>query len=289
MRKMTALALVALTALISLLAACGSSSATTTAGACTTDPSTLKLVQAGKLTIATDASYPPQEYKDASGNLIGMEIDLAKEFAKRLCVTADIKDTTFADIIGAITAGTPGNQRFDMSISAFTINPDRQKVVDMIPYFTAGQSLLVAPGNPKNIKQLSDICGLNVSVEKGTAEESDVMTSLNVAGGTCASKNIKLLSYDTETQAINDVISGRADAAYQDSPVTDYYLGLNTGKVAKGPSLVDPAPEGLVVRKDNNAFESTIIKALSDMRNDGTFKTILTKWNLQSGVYPALP
>ncbi|MBA3822849.1 MAG: ABC transporter substrate-binding protein [Ktedonobacterales bacterium] len=286
-----------LMALVSSLfmAACGSSSTASVPAGCTpptgVDTTKLSLVSAGKLTVATDASYPPQENKDpATSSIIGLEPDLVKEFAKRLCLTPNIQDAKFDSILTGITAATPGNQNYDMSLSAFTITSARLKQVDMIPYFTAGESLLVASGNPKNIKSKNDLCGLAVAVEAGTVEEAEIKLVegsstppvLNGAGGACVKNPVKLQSLGTQDQVIQALQNGSVDATYQDSPVSGYYNKKAGGNFVEI-TTVSPAPEGIVVRKDNTPFESAIKAVLKAMQSDGTYDSILKTWGLSNG------
>lgn len=280
-----------------LLAACGSSSSTTGATTCTpkVDPSTLKLVQTGQLVVATDASYPPQEYTDANQKIVGMEVDLATEFAKRLCLTITMVNVKFDNIIPGLTGPALGSQRYDLSISAFSVTDDRKTKVDMVPYFQAGESILVPVSNPKKIQGLPDLCGLNVAVENGTVEKDELLGAadgstkgINQAGGACEKKPVNVLAFDDQNQVTQQLLSGRADATYQDSPVTDYYANLNKGKVEAGPTTVAPSPEGIVLRKDNPALENAITSILTDMRADGTYKKILDQWGTTKGAYPPL-
>lgn len=300
MRGIRSLLMLGTTLAVTVLAACGSTSPTGSGGTtCTpvTSTSGLNLVLPGKLTVATDASYPPQEYVNPqTHDYAGMEVDLAKAFAKELCLTPVIQNVQFSTIISGITSGTPGNQYYDMSISAFTINSDRLKLVDMIPYFQAGESILVPQGNPKNITSKTSLCGLSVAVEAGTVEHDEIAGTgdptnpgLNEKGGACATNNVKLATFDTQDKVITALLNGTADATYQDSPVSSYYAKQDAGKIQLGPVTVAPAPEGIVVRNDNAAFESAIKATLAAMRTDGTYKTILNNWGLVDGAYPPLP
>jgi polar amino acid transport system substrate-binding protein len=277
------------------VSACGSTSSSTVAAGCVPadgiKTANLNLVQGATLTDATDATYPPQEYVDASTHkYTGMEVDLANEIAKRLCLASSVQNVQFNTILAGVTAGSPGNQYYDMSISAWTISSARKQQVDMIPYFTAGESLLLPQGNPKNIKSKSDLCGLAVAVESGTTEEAEIKLvpglttepALNEAGGACASKPVKLQSFATEDQVIQALQSDSVDATYQDSPVSGYYNKKAGGNFVEVATL-SPSPEGIVVRKDNAPFESAIKQILGDMQTDGTYTAILTKWGLQNG------
>src|SRR5262249_34901886 len=97
----------------------------------------------------------------------------------------------------------------------------------------------------------------------------------------CKSKQITILSFDSEQDVITQVVNGRAAAAYQDQPVSDYYIALpaNAGKVARGFVTPDSqGTEGIVVRKDNSALENEMKAVLAGMVQDGSYQTIMAKW-----------
>src|SRR6266581_9223767 len=141
-----------------LLAACGSNSST---GAVPTpNPKTptvtppKDLITPGTLTVGSDTTYPPQEYIDTTTNkATGFDVDLITAIAQRMGLKANVVTTKFDTIIDDLS-----NKRFDVVISAVSITPERQKKVAFVPYFNAGESLLVAAGNPKNITSLTDLC-----------------------------------------------------------------------------------------------------------------------------------
>ncbi|MGZ3666269.1 MAG: ABC transporter substrate-binding protein [Ktedonobacterales bacterium] len=289
-----------------LLAACGTTSTTggtggnatsavpTSTVTCPTNTASFHLVSTGKLTIASDTTYAPAEFADPNDQTkyIGYDMDLAAELARRLCLTVNVQKADFGTIIPDLSGPSLGTQRYDMSISSFTINDDRLKKVDMIPYFQAGESLLVPKGNPANIKAFADMCGKTIAVQDNTVEKAE----LEDANGTgdrssgqapvCKDKLIKELHYADQTVVVAQVVSGNADASYQDSPVTGYYVKLNSAKVELGPTTVAPAPQGIVVRKDNPDLENAIKTALQNMRTDGTYLRILKNWGVDSEAYP---
>ncbi|MGO8946666.1 MAG: ABC transporter substrate-binding protein [Ktedonobacterales bacterium] len=288
--------------------ACGSSSSagTTTPVAavptstvtCPTDSSAWHLVTPGTLTIASDTTYAPAEYADPNNpqHFIGYDMDLVREIARRMCLAPDIVKATFDAIIPSISGGALGQQRYDMSISSFTITPDRAKVVNFIPYFQAGESILTLTANPGNIKSISDMCGKTIAVQNGTVEKDEVEDANGTGDGqsgqapVCkqSGKPIDILSYDDQTVVVQQVLNGRADASYQDQPVTDYYASLHQGKLIDSGITVQPSPEGIVVRKDNPALQAAIQNALDEMRSDGTYLRILTAWGQQKLAYPPL-
>jgi polar amino acid transport system substrate-binding protein len=285
-----------------LLSACGT---TTTAGGNGTPsancPSAATvtswhLVNPGKLTIASDTTYAPAEFADPNNpsSYIGYDMDLARAFAKSLCLTPNIIKADFSAIIPDISGPTLGQQRYDMSISSFTINSDRQQKVDMIPYFTAGESILVPTGNPSNVTSIDSMCGKIVAVQDGTVEKDEIDDANGNGPGTsgqapvCKDNKIKEVHFASQNDVVLQVVNGSAVASYQDQPVTDYYAKQNSGKLESGGITITPSPQGIVVRKDNMPFETAITGALTSMRSDGTYLKILTDWGVQKLAYPPL-
>jgi polar amino acid transport system substrate-binding protein len=247
-----------------------------------------QLIKAGTLTVCSDTSYPPQETLDSSNKAIGSDIDLITEVAKRLGLTLSVKSTVFDSIIPALTGGT-----CDISISAQTINADRQAKLDMIPYFAAGQSFVVLKGNPSNIKTLDDLCGKTVAAEKGTVEADHITGGASGYDDTtalsplCKSKGkaaITLKVFDADTAALLALQSGTVQAHFTDEPVAFYEVTNGNGKFEVVPALtLERSPEGICVTKNHTGLRDAVKAAVQQMMDDGTYLQILTKWNVQSG------
>jgi len=260
---------------------------------CPTNSADFHLVANGKLTVASDTTYAPAEFKDASNKAAGYDVDLVTEIARRLCLTADVKTADFGSIIPNLITPKLGQGTYDMSISSFTITDARKQKVDMIPYFKAGESLLVPKGNPQHFSKFEDMCGKNIAVQDNTVEQME----LEDANGTgdkssgqapvCKSNPVKISHNPDENLVILQVVNGAADASYQDSPVTSYYVSQHPEKLEIGPVTVSPSPEGIVMRKDNKALEDAVTAALAAMRTDGTYLRILKHWGEETGAYPS--
>jgi ABC-type amino acid transport substrate-binding protein len=141
--------------------------------AATVDQAAVALLPAalrgGTLKVAADASYAPDEFIAPDGKtVIGMDADLAKALGTVLGVKVTVSDVTFDAIIPAIQDG-----RYDLGMSSFTDNTDREKQVNFVTYFSAGTSFYVAANGGPSIQTLADLCGHTVSVEAGTTEETD--------------------------------------------------------------------------------------------------------------------
>lgn len=256
-----------------LLSACGSN--TTTSGGGSTPTPGPDLITAGTLTVGSDTTYPPQEYIDTTTNqATGFDIDLITAIAKQMGLQTKVVTTSFDTIINSLIA-----KRFDVVISAVTINPDRQKKVDFVPYFNAGESLLVQAGNPLNIKSTADLCGQKVGVQNGTVEQTD-LTTANDACKKAGKPAIEVTALTNQTDVIQLLVTKRVVATYQDSPVTDYYNKLHPGQFSVGGSVVNAAPEGIVVRKGDTAMFNAIQTAFNQLKANGTYTSLIQKWGL---------
>ena len=240
-----------------------------------TIPAPSKLVKSGILTVGSDASYPPQEYVDASGKPVGMDIDIASELASRMGLELNVVNFKFDDIIPALNAG-----QFDVVISAMTITDERSKVVDFVPYFTAGQAVLVQKGNPKGIKTLDDLSGKTAVAEQGTIEEQ-TLKDLNAKLEQAGKPKVNVLIYPTDTDAVDQLRIGRADATLHDSPVAAYYAELNSSAFEVAIPNFDSAPEGIATAKTNTAMHDAVDAAIKAMKADGTLNAIYAKWGIQ--------
>ncbi len=275
-----------------LVGACSSSAASPTpAGGTTNVVATVpadQLIKAGTLTACSDTGYPPQESLDSSNVAVGSDIDLAKEIAARLGLTLEVKSTTFDSIIPALTGGT-----CDIIVSAQTITVERQAVVDMIPYFAAGQSFVVAAGNPDNIQTIDDLCGKAVAAEKGTIEADHIngagsgYDDTNSLDANCKAKgksNITLQVFDADTNALAALTAGTVVAHFTDEPVAGYEVANGGGKFEEVAAMtLERGAEGISVPKTKTALSDAVKTALLSMMSDGTYTTILTKWGVQSG------
>lgn len=232
-----------------------------------------KLVSAGFLTVGSDASYPPQEYI-ANGNAVGLDIDIADEIATRLGLQLKVINFKFDDIIPALNAA-----QFDMVISAMTITDERKNVVDFVPYFQAGQAVLVKKGNPKAIKTLDDLSGLTAVAQQGTTEEK-TLKDLNDKLAAAGKAKVNVVTFPTDTDAVDQLRIGRADATLHDAPVAIYYTRLNPDFEVAIPSFSE-APQGIAVAKNNKPMLDAVNAAITAMKSDGTLDAIKAKWGVK--------
>jgi polar amino acid transport system substrate-binding protein len=235
------------------------------------------------LRVGSDIEYAPIEfYKENSQEAQGLDVDLAQALGAKLGMTVTfINDTDFAGIIGALRTG-----RFDIVMSAMNDTAERRgKGVDFIDYFRAGSSILVQKGNPKQVKGLDDLCGATVAVQKGTTQDTDILTP-HEAKCRAAGPVLTVLRFEKDVDALQQVKNGRAVANLEDFPVAAYNAATSGGGADFDviPQQVgDVGVYGIAVPTDNGALRDRLRDALRAIIDDGTYDRILTRWNVSAG------
>ena len=228
---------------------------------------------AGTLTFCTDATYPPEEFYEGT-KLVGSDIDIGTEVARRIGMTAKFQNTGFDGIIAALMA-----KKCDAIISGMNDTPERRKQVAFVDYISVGQSLMVKKGNPKGIKSLASLSGKSVSVEVGTTNKAfldQTTASLKKKG----KPEIKVFTFPKDTDAANALKTGRVDAYYGDAPVVAYYIQRDKSFAFAG-SPVNPIPVGMAFRK-GDALIGKVRRQVKAMYADGKMASILAKWKMSA-------
>ncbi|HEY7101541.1 MAG TPA: ABC transporter substrate-binding protein [Mycobacteriales bacterium] len=228
-----------------------------------------KISSDGKLVVGTDPTYEPSEFKQ-NGKIVGFDVDLGDAIAKKLGLTAEFQESKFDAILPAL------GSRYEIGMSSFTDNPEREKVVDFVTYYSAGTQWASKDPNfdPDNA------CGKKVAVQTGTVQDTD---DLPARQKKCGSNPIQVQRYDAQDEATNSVVLGKADAVLADSPV----MAGAVKKVGGGLQLVgdvyDSAPYGIAIPKTAGTTKDAVLGAVKALIADGTYKAILDKWGVQSG------
>ena len=232
---------------------------------------------AGTLTVAMDASYPPNEFFASDGTtIVGMDVDLSNAITQTLGLKAKLVNATFDTIIPGIVSG-----KYGMGASSFTDTKARQAQVDFVDYFSAGESFYVKTGSSLNFTDISVICGHSIAVESGTTEETDAKTQAAkcVAAG---QPKASVLVFSTQTEANVAVSSGRADAGFADSPVAAYIVATSNGVFQNSGPPLAVAPYGLALPK-GGGMSAPVAAAVNLLISNGVYHQILVKWGVQAG------
>ena len=292
------LGLASVIVVVAAIAGCGSTSSSSTTSttaaakqsaskpaATSGDPAVEALVpavvkSAGILIVASDASDAPDEFVGPGGTVVGWDPDLVNAIASVMGVKARIINAPFDSIIPGMISG-----RYEIGASSFEDTKLREKVVDFVDYIEGGESFFTKSTGGESISDIGGLCGLSVSVESGSTEESDAQTQSEKC--TKAGKPaVKVLVYPTQAAANLALSSGRAQIAFADSPVAAYQVKRSNGAFKLVGQTYASAPWGLAIRK-NSGLTKPISAALKVLMADGKYMSILTKWGIQGDALSA--
>jgi polar amino acid transport system substrate-binding protein len=234
-------------------------------------PDTIK--SDGKLVIGTDPSYAPSEFKDASGKIVGFDVDLGTAIAKKLGLTAELQESKFPNIIPSL--GT----KYEIGISSFTDNKEREKTVDFVTYYSAGTAWAA---KDKNFN-IDDACGKKVAVQTGTVQDTDDLPARQKKCTAAGKPQIEVQRYELQDEATSAVVTGKADAVLADSPVMAYAVKQTGGQLSLVGQAYDTAPYGIAIAKTSGTLKDALQGAVQALISDGSYKAILDNWGVGSG------
>jgi polar amino acid transport system substrate-binding protein len=229
----------------------------------------------GKIVVGQDQTYPPNEFVDPSGKVVGFEVDLGNAIGQKLGLTFEYQNADFSGILAGLAAN-----KYELAISSFTVTAEREQTVDMVSYYSAGTSLGVLKGNPENISP-DTLCGKNLAVQKGTVQVDDA-TTRSQACTQAGKPAINIQQFQAQTDVNLQLTTHRSDAMLADSPIVDYAVTQTNGQVQVVGQPYDTAPYGIAVKKGEGTFAQAIQGAVQALIDDGTYAKILAKWNLNT-------
>lgn len=258
MKKVLIIALAALLA-VSVLAGCSS-----TPGSA--DKSLDYIKDKGSFILGLDASFPPMGFKDDSGNIVGFDVDLAKEVASRMGVELELQPIDWAAKELELN-----NKNIDVIWNGMTITPERQESMLMsAPYMENKQIVVVLDGS--DIQTLDDLKGKDVAVQDGSSAQDALASDGDLLS------QINQIDFKDNVTALLDLKNGQVDALAVDSVVADYYTSKEPGTFRILDEALAPEQYGIGFRKGEQAFADAVQKALDDMKKDGTFEKISMEW-----------
>jgi len=242
---------------------------TVAAAGCGSQPASQQQSQAASqaprtITVASDTTYAPFEYQDKdTGKYVGFDIDLMDAIGKINNWQINWRSMNFDGIVPALQSSS-----VDAAISAMTIKPDREKVVNFsIPYYQSGQSIMVLKKNT-GIKGWDDLKGKKIGVQLATT------------GADLANKvpNAKVTTYDNIDDAFLALENGNIDAVVNDYPVNAYYIVQGHNDVQLVGGLQTTEFYGIAVPKDKPDILAKVNSALKTLKDNGQFAQIYQKW-----------
>lgn len=218
---------------------------------------------AGSIKFGTEGTYPPYTYHDASGKLVGFDVDIARAVAAKMGVKPEFVEGRWDGLIAGLSA-----KRYDAVINQVGITPERQaKFAFSDPYITS-KAVLIVRDNNAQIKSFADL------------RDQKAAQSLTSNYAKLAQKyGAELVPTDGFNQSLELVISGRAAATLNDNLS---YLDFRQHKPNAPLKVVAVAEQGadsaILVRKDQPQLVQALNQALSEIRADGTYHTISQRY-----------
>lgn len=274
--KKTAAALLAFTLTTAALTGCGGeasgTAADTTAAADTASIETSdggeleKVKAAGKLVIGIEGTYPPFTYHNDDGLLAGLDVELGTALAEKLGVEVEFQEAAWDSLLIGIDSG-----RFDTVINSVSITDERAEKYDFSdPYYYEARRVVVR-ADDDSIQAPEDLNGKKIATN-----------ATNAFIPWYEEQGAEIVGIDTSAEAVDLVLSGRADFLGTSVPVLNAYLDEHPDAKDKlKEAFVIPNSEDVIaipVRKGETEFLDAINAALAELRADGTLKAISEKY-----------
>ena len=216
----------------------------------------------GYLIVGTEATFPPFEFVDEkTKEIVGFDIDIAKEIAKALGVKLKVEDIAFDGLIPSLLT-----KKIDLIIAAMTITPERAKVVSFSdPYFTAGQVIVVRKNGfmPKTFEEL---IGKKVAVQLGTTGDLEVSKI----------EGIEVVRFTRYTEAFLELQNGRVDAVVLDFAPAQAYVKMNPNLVISS-GILSQEEYGIAVRKEDKDLLEIVNSVLRNLKKS-PYDILVEKW-----------
>ena len=280
MKKLTALLLG--TAMVLSLAACGatastsestassdaaSSEAASTEASAETASAELTTVTPGKLTMSTNAAFPPYEMTADDGSFEGIDVEVAEAIADKLGLELQIDDMDFD---AALLAAQNGKS--DMVMAGVTVTEERQTVMDFSNTYATGIQVVIVPED-SDIASIEDMTGKMIGVQRGTT--GDLYCSASVEDGGFGEEHVT--PYDNGLTAVQALQNGQVDCVVIDNAPAQEFVKANPGLKILDTEYANE-DYAIGVAKGNTQLLDAINGALEELEADGTLQSIVDKY-----------
>ena len=266
------LAAAGLTAAALALTACGgsasstasstASSAASSEAASTSAAAELTTVEAGKLTMATNATFPPYEMTTDAGTIEGIDVDTAQAIAEKLGLELQIDDMDFDAALLSVQQG-----KADIAMAGITVTDERMAVMSFSDSYATGiQSVIVPEGS--DIASVDDLAGKKIGTQRGTTGYLYCSDDFGEDA---------VVAYDNGLTAVQALNNGQVDAVVIDNEPAKAYVESNSGLKILDTSYAEE-DYAIGMNKSNTALLEAVNAALEELKADGTLQAIVDKY-----------
>ena len=255
MKKIFALCMMLVLA-VTALAGCGSNSA--------------QKEEAKKIVVGLDDSFPPMGFKDEKNEIVGFDIDLAKEVAKRLGREVEFKSIDWNSKEAELKSG-----RVDILWNGLDITDKRKEnMLFSEPYMDNRQIVFVAKNGKVSVAGEADLAGKTIGTQSGGTTEEYFENKPELKA---SMKEVKY--YPDYINAFMDLENGRLDAVVGDEIIGRYYISKHPDEIQAIDTVIGTVSQfGIAFRKDDQKLRDEVQKVFDEMKDDGTVAKISEKW-----------
>lgn len=219
-------------------------------------------VEAGKLHMATNATFPPYEMVADDGTFEGIDVDIAGKIAEKLGLELVVDDMDFGSIITSVQTG-----KEDIALAGLTVTDERKQNVDFTDSYATGVQVVIVPED-SDIKTIDDLQGKLIGCQESTT------------GYTYCTDDYgedMVTAFPSGANAVQALLTGKIDAVVIDKQPAEAYVAQNEGlKILDTEYVAENYAIG--VSKDNTALRDAVNNALKELIDDGTVQSILDKY-----------
>ena len=226
-----------------------------------TDAAEVTTVEPGVLTMGTNATFPPYEYKDGD-DVVGIDAEIAQALADKLGLKVKIVDMDFDSLIASVQSG-----KIDMSLAGMTVTEERKQNVDFTNSYATGVQVIIVKED-SDIASADDLEGKLIGVQQGT-------TGHLYCADDFGEENV--IPYANGATAVQALLQGKVDCVVIDQEPAKAFVEANAGlKILE--TAYTTEDYAAAVSKDNPALTAALNSALQELKDDGTIQGILDKY-----------
>ena len=226
-----------------------------------TDAAEVTTVEPGVLTMGTNATFPPYEYKDGD-DVVGIDAEIAQALADKLGLKVKIVDMDFDSLIASVQSG-----KIDMSLAGMTVTEERKQNVDFTDSYATGVQVIIVKED-SDIASADDLEGKLIGVQQGT-------TGHLYCADDFGEENV--IPYANGATAVQALLQGKVDCVVIDQEPAKAFVEANAGlKILE--TAYTTEDYAAAVSRDNPALTAALNSALQELKDDGTIQGILDKY-----------
>jgi polar amino acid transport system substrate-binding protein len=230
-----------------------------------------KIKEAGKIVVGTSADYAPFEYVDEAGTMMGFDVELMTEIAKRMDVELEWSDMPFDSLIASVQEG-----KIDASIAAFNYDEERDKSVDFTDaYYTSEDAFVVLDSFAGEITNPEDIAKYKVGAQSGTTQDGWITDTLVTAG---LMDEANFSRYERVDQAALDLQAGRIEVLMSDYVPAQAIVKQYGGMKIIYHGVLSTGPVNIVIPEGDEALAAEMNRIIKELQDEGFIDTLATKY-----------